>query len=232
MRGTSSRLARAIALVFVLLLVAGVGIRWGVGKRAMRPAQSPQGRPTSRPSRAVPLALLSPDRPSAGAANDAPPERDPLAGLEDPQSAWASVDLNAIRAAMPDNLYWKMAVPTQDPEVLRKRGEERERWNIEYGKVLSNTATDEEIDAYYGERQRLSEDYLEFIVYLLTNYGYQIPRRDVAALKLAAEMHNARLEEIPRQIAEAHERRKAHDAARRAWLKEQEAFDGGTPGAR
>ena len=45
-------------------------------------------------------------------------------------------------------------------------------------------------------------------------------------LKLAIELHAARLEEIPRKIEEAHERRKAHEAARRAWLEDQKAFAG------
>jgi hypothetical protein len=226
MRRGSSRPALAIAVGFVLLVVAAVVIRWGVRGRTASPVESPQAASARRSTRTVPLARLSPGAPNATVANDEPLEHDPFAALEDPEGAWASVDLDAIRAALPDNLYWKMAVPTKDPAVLREREDERARWNVEYGKVLSNTATAEEIDAYYAERQRLSEDYLEFIVYLLSNYGYQIPRRDVAALKLAAEMHHARLEEIPRQITEAHERREAHDAARRVWLEEQKAFDG------
>jgi len=232
MRGGSSRTALAIAVGLVLLLVAGIAIRRGMSSRTVPTAEPPRIALEHRSTRAVPPTSPSPDASKGAVANEPPLEHDPLAALEDPESAWASVDLDAIRRAMPDNLYWKMAAPTKDPAVLREREEERARWNVEYGKVLSNTATAEEIDAYYAERQRLSEDYLEFIVYLLTNYGYQVPRRDVAALKLAAEMHHARLEEIPRQITEAHERREAHDAARRAWLKEQEAFDGRTPGAR
>ncbi len=45
-------------------------------------------------------------------------------------------------------------------------------------------------------------------------------------------MHSARLEEIPRQLAEAHERRKANETARRAWLEQQQAFNGDTPETR
>ena len=156
---------------------------------------------------------------------DAPlvPETDPL---EQADGSWAEVDLEAVRAAMPHNLYWTMSVPTKDPEVLREREEERARWNVEYGKVLSNTATAQEIDAYYAHRRRLSTDYVEFAGYLLAEYRDKLPKRDVGLLKLAVDMHLARLEEIPRQIAEAHERRTAHDAARRAWLEDQQAFEG------
>ena len=56
--------------------------------------------------------------------------------------------------------------------------------------------------------------------------------RDVAALKLAGELHLARLEEIPRELAEAQQRREAHDAARRTWLDEQKAFESDAPPAR
>ena len=216
-------------VVLALVLVAAVGLRW-LARSRTPVSRSVASASAPAPARVVPTISWSPGAPGQNPSdeNAGPPEgvphEDELADFDNPPEAWATVDLDAIRAALPDNLYWKMAVPTKDPEVLRQREEERARWNVEYGKVLSNTATDEEIDAYYTERQRLSEDYLQFIVYLLTNYGYQIPKRDVAAMKLAAEMHHERLEEIPRKITEAHERHKAHDAARRAWLEEQRAF--------
>lgn len=216
MQRGSSRLGLVAALLIALLLVVGAVLRWrlhGMQARLTTPAP-------------VVAARATPPTPGAAdaRAGDEALESDPFGAPDDPARAWASVDMEAIRKALPDNSYWRMAVPTKDPEVLRRRDEERERWNVEYGKVLSNTATAEEIDAYYAQRQHLSEDYLEFIVYLLTNYGYQIPERDVAALKLAAEMHHARLEEIPRQIAEAQQRREAHEEARRAWLAQQKDF--------
>ena len=144
--------------------------------------------------------------------------------LEAPDTPWAAVDLGRIREAMPDNLFWKMAMPTRDPEVLRAREEERARWNVEYGKVLSNTATAEEIDAFYAHRQKLSSDYVEFATFLLAEYGDKLPQRDVGLLKVAVEMNLARLQEIPRQIEEANQRRMKHDAARRAWLEQQRIF--------
>jgi hypothetical protein len=155
-----------------------------------------------------------------------PWESDPLAGSD---NGWAAVDLDAVRAAMPDNIYWEMSAPTQDPEVLRRREEERARWNTAYGKVLSNTATEEEIHAYYDHRDRLASDYIEFITHVLENYGESLSLRDIGLLKVAAELNLARLEEIPRQVAEALERRKAHEAAREAWLRDQAAFAGQTP---
>lgn len=98
---------------------------------------------------------------------------------------------------------------------------------MEYGKILSNTATEEEILAYYAERDRLYSDYVAFATYILENHGEQLSIRDLGLLKVAVELNLARLEEIPRQIAEANERRKAHQAPREAWLRDQADFAGG-----
>jgi hypothetical protein len=102
------------------------------------------------------LAAPSPDRPKTTPRHEEAAERDPVAELE--ASAWAAVDMSAVRAALPDNIYWTMSVPTDDPAVLQAREEERARWNVEYGKVLSNTATADEVEAYYAHRKRLSSD--------------------------------------------------------------------------
>ena len=142
---------------------------------------------------------------------------DPLAGV-DPGAAWARVDMEAVRSAMPDNLYWMLAAPTQDPKVIEARAKDRARWNEEYGKVLSNTATAEEVDAYYAHQQLVSSDYLEFVAHVLTHYGDAIPKRDAGLMKLAGEMHLARLEEIPvrsrrhTSVAKHTQRHDAHGA--------------------
>lgn len=137
---------------------------------------------------------------------------------------WDSVDLDAVRRAMPENTYWKMGVPSDDPEVRKARAEERARWNEMFGKVLSGTATEAEIDAYYAERYRLSSDYIEFASHLLKEYGEVLPERDVGLLELAVKMHHARLQQMPRRVAEAHARKQKQDRLREAWLADEEAF--------
>jgi hypothetical protein len=92
--------------------------------------------------------------------------------------------------------------------------------------VLSNTATEQEIRDYFALRYRLSSEYIEFANYLLDHYRDDIPERDVGLLELAVELHLARLEEIPRQQADAFERKQKHDAAREAWLADQARFEG------
>lgn len=232
MRGRSLRLVLGIVgVAFVLVAVAvGVAIWWG-GRPRATPAPLASARP---PSGAVPAAPPGPRAPAkvpetaAPQASGEPVEEDPLAQLEASEgpddTPWAAVDLEGVRAAMPNNLYWAMSAPTKDADLVRWREEERARWNVEYGKVLSNTATKEEVDAYYAHRQRLSTDYIEFAGYLLTGYSNKLAKQDLALLKLAIELHYARLEEIPRQLAEAHQRRQAHEVARRAWLEDQKAF--------
>jgi len=229
MSGRSSGSALAIIAGSVLLLAAGIFMRWRgaeepvTRRRALSPAASPS--PATEET-------ATPEVPSSDRAARAPSPRNEGAGdpgdllADDPAShgTWEALDMDAIRAAMPNNIYWAMAAPTKDPDLLKWREDERARWNVEYGKVLSNTATAEEIDAYFAERKRLSDDYLEFVVHVLANYSGAIPREGVAMLKLAGELHAARLEEMPRQLAEAHARREAHEAARRAWLEDQKAF--------
>jgi hypothetical protein len=215
----------ALALAAVaLLLVLAVAIGWHTGGTR------------TIPEKAAPVAAVTPPS-DVGSPAPAPPRpgrarrhhrapADSLVHYDDDAAAraWATVDMDEVRKAMPDNLYWKMSVPTKDPDVLRARDEERDRWNVEYGKVLSNTATAEEVETYYEHRRRLSNDYIAFAAFLLLRYGRTLPERDVALLKMAIKLHMARLEEIPRQIAEAQTRREAHDAVRRAWLEDQKAL--------
>ncbi len=152
---------------------------------------------------------------------------DPLNPNLDTASAWARIDFDEIRHALPDSMYWKMAFPTKDPALIAERQRIRDEWSAQAAKIQANTATDDEIDAYYVAQQQLSNDYLEFLVYLADHYGNDVPRSEIGALKLAGQMHLAKLEEMPRKIAEAKERHAAHEAARQAWLEQQKQFEGG-----
>src|SRR5262245_23733033 len=69
-----------------------------------------------------------------------------------------TIDLHALREKIPGNLYWRLGEPTQDPKVLEQRAVEQRGWDELRGKVVSNTATDEEIDRYYEYKRKLSED--------------------------------------------------------------------------
>ncbi|MEO8604557.1 MAG: hypothetical protein ABI629_18445 [bacterium] len=140
-------------------------------------------------------------------------------------AAWAKVDLAAVRKALPDNLYWTQAMPTQDEAEIERRASERQRWNELYGKILSGTGSDEEIRAYFDERAHLSGDYVEFTTYLLDHYSDDLLERDVSLLQLARRLHLARLEEVPRRMQEALERKQQQDEARAKWQAEERDFN-------
>lgn len=153
-------------------------------------------------------------------ADDAPDEL----GGDAVAAAWARVDLAAVQRALPDNLFWTNGAPTTDEAELERRARERDRWNVEYGKVLSGTGTEEEVRAYFDHRARLSGDYVEFTTYLLDHYGDDLTERDVSLLTLARRLHLARLEEVPRRMEEALARKQQQDEARARWLADEKAF--------
>jgi hypothetical protein len=228
---------RRRALVAAVAVAAAVLAAVLLSARDRGPSSTPERVARDAPPGPQVASRLPDDAPApglppadAGVAPAPADAGDPLADEE--HNAWAAVDLETVRQAMPDNIYWRMSAPTKDPEVLRVREEERARWNEAYGRVLSNTATEEEILAYYAHRDRLASDYVQFATYILENYGNDLSIRDLGLLKVAVELNLARLEEIPRQISEAQERRKAHEQAREAWLRDQADFTGTAPATR
>lgn len=127
------------------------------------------------------------------------------------------VDLEHLRSQLPDNLYWQLGVPTDDPQVLQKRADDERRWNELYGKVLSSTASEEEVHRYYEYRRQLSEDYIEFANLVLETYGDRLPDPERGAYELSIELHSARLAEIPRQVEDALARRTAYEQRKQEW---------------
>lgn len=211
-----------------LVIVAGAAFWWwGAARTGRQPGADTEVVGVQRVVRATtPSKIELPE--SAPPEESAPDESEgvpfPDAEGVDMTKGWDNVDMEEVRAAMPDNLYWKLSLPTEDPNVIEERAAERARWNVEYGKVLSGTGSDEEIRAYFDRQARLFGDYIEFTTYLLDHYREQIPERDIGLLELARRLNQARLEEIPRKVEEALERKRQQDEARRAWLAEEAEF--------
>ncbi len=209
MRGVSKRALIAIA-VAALVVALGLGL-------ALREAHTT-------------ILFLPP--PATDSAASAAPEPSPLVpsdgGPEPPAlpAGFADVDLDAVRAALPDNTYWRLAAPTSDPELLAERERAAALRNELYGKVLSGTGSDEEIVAYFDERSRTGADYVAFAEYLLEHSADQLTDQDLTLLHVARRLQLARLEEIPRKLQEARERRSAQEEARRAWRESERAFAG------
>ena len=152
--------------------------------------------PPSTSSSATPPSLPAPDQ-------DIDPDEEPPTTLPTDGAAPYPVDLEAMRASMPDNLYWVLGAPTKDPAVLRMREERARSSNELYGKVLSTTATEEEIERYYSERQRVSGDYIQFAERVLAEHREELPEEHIGMYELSLRLHRARLDQIPRDKQDA-----------------------------
>ncbi|MBN8231237.1 hypothetical protein JYK02_27330 [Corallococcus macrosporus] len=136
---------------------------------------------------------------------------------EEPEAGPYPVDLDALRAKLPGNLYWENDVPTQDPDELRRREGVKAKWNALYGKVLANEATEEEVHQYYEHRRQLSEDAIAFATTVLQDYGDKLPSEHKGLLELSVNLHRARLAELPRQESDALARREANAQRQKEW---------------
>lgn len=192
-------------------------------------AATPESEPKRTSANSAPVAPASPAAPAPPPPAPIEPAPAPAGDGAEPAVPWAAIDLEEIRRALPDNLFWQTAAPTDDERIVQARDDERARWNVEYGKVLSGNASEAEIQAYYAHRRRLSADYVEFTTYVLDHHGSDLTEQDVTLLELARRLHLARLEEYPRQTQLALERKQEQDRAREAWRAEEAELGNSPP---
>ena len=145
---------------------------------------------------------------------------DPMA--QAPDFDLAELDFESLRRRTPDSLYWLMAAPTKDPAILGARRSARADRNEQYGRVVSNTASVEEIRDYYAYRRKLSEDYVEVAQLILEEHGDSLSDRDVGLFELAIDMHGSVLSEIPDKLSDALLRKEQYDRVKEAWKAQQE----------
>ena len=157
--------------------------------------------------------------------NEAQPAREvalsPESVFEAPYFDLGRLDFDALRDRAPENLYWLMAAPTDDPELLERRRIAKEQRNEQYGKVLASTASIEEIEDYYAYRRSLSEDYVEIAQLILDRHGEELSERDAGLFELTIAMHSARLAQMPTEYREAVRRKSEYDQVKRAWQEQQ-----------
>jgi hypothetical protein len=202
---------KTIALALIAL-IAALAFFWyaaqrGAADRALAPATAataPRSTSTSPASAPSGAAGAPPALPAGDPADPAPPSLPTAGGAQ----AYP-VDLDALRARLPDNLYWSTGAPTDDEKILKARADRARLTNQLFGKVQSNTASDEEIEGYYAERRRMSEDYIQFAELVLAEYGAQLPEEHIGLYELSIRLHRVRLGEIPRDMNEALARRRA-----------------------
>jgi hypothetical protein len=204
---SKARLALLVGIAGVVGLVAVMLRAADSGDSRAQPAVMEQ------PAAAVPVAARTSTR-SSFAKSPARAEQPDLEARR-----LHPVDLDVLREKIPDNYYWRFGEPTLDAEALKIRGEEQRRWDELRGKVVSNTASEEEIDRYYDYRQRLSKDYIQFSELLLEHYRAEISESEVGLHEMSIKMHTGRLDEIPRQREEAKTRKLAQDKRREEWKR-------------
>lgn len=135
---------------------------------------------------------------------------------EDPAPR-ALVDLEELRAELPDNLYWSESAPTDDLALVDRRHADKARRNDLYGKILSGGATRDEIDQYYAYRERVSRDYIVISQRVLERYGDTLSEEERGLYELSINMHGMRLQELPRAKSDAYARKAQQETARAAW---------------
>ncbi len=165
-----------------------------------------------------------PDAAGEGADGTRSAQADELEESTDPRSQEAmsaEVDLVAVRKLMPNNLYWELGAPTEDPAELKKRAERKAEIDQQFGKVQANLASVDEIRDYYAFQKRKSEDYLKFLKHVTTKYGDELSVRDEGLYGLAIQLHTERVKAIPRAVQDALRRKSEHDKKRQEWLAGQ-----------
>jgi type IV secretory pathway VirB10-like protein len=192
-----------------------------------RHQQTPAAAVDTQPPVEPPATQPSAAEPPAATPEDGDVHPPLLDDSEPPPKAFESIDLDAARAALPDNSYWDTAAPTTDPRLLGDRERADQERNAQYGRILSGDASDADIKEFFDRRMRLSSDYVRFVDWVLEHQGSKLSDQDLELLHVAKRLHLARLEEIPRRMQEAIDRKAKQDAARAAWRAEQREFDEG-----
>lgn len=185
------------------LVVAGA-IFW-TARRDRSPAPSaPEASPTATLS--APRAPAAPAAPTLSVPPAVPP---PAISSEPPgPAAPYPVDLDDLRARLPDNRYWELGAPTSDPAIARARADRAKRDNTLFGRTQTGEASEPEIRAYYAEQRRISQDYLQLSLVVLAEKSAELPERDRGLFELSAQLHRARLTQIERDLSDALARRR------------------------
>jgi hypothetical protein len=182
--------------VLVLAGVAALAIAAVVLFLSVRASPPPREAENSAAGATTPPATTSPTT----ATDDM--TRDPAVPFGGPAPSYP-IDLDSLRAQIPDNLYWKYDAKTSDVEVAKERAERARQRNATYGRIQANEATEGEIRAYYDERRRLSNDYLQLTQLVLDGKAGEVSERDRGLFELTANLHRDRLKQIERDQADA-----------------------------
>ena len=163
---------RWILLLVLLLVVSAVLFARARddAERGNPPAGAPSV-PVRAPARSGSIAPPAPSPGNVPSPAGAQPPPALVRSAEPVVDEGYPVDLARLRAELPGNLYWTDHAPTNDPDVLRRREADAAAWNVLQGKVLSGTATDVEIRAWFDHRRQVSADAIAFAERMLADHG-------------------------------------------------------------
>ncbi len=149
---------------------------------------------------------------------------DPEAYRDQKADAWAKVDLDAVRETMPNNLYWSMAAPTEDPALLEQREAKRQELKAVETKMMARHASEQEIRDYFAYQTKVSEDYVLALTEIINRYGHEIPDEDYSGTTLARTLHLSKLQEMPAKLTRALEQREQFLAEKAEWMADKDAY--------
>lgn len=204
-----------MVIAALALLVLALGWEWFDARRT-RPAAADNGPGAENEAQAVSVSP-SPLEPSPKPPPRAPPPPLEPAGPFVGDARPHPVNLQRLRAELPDNLYWLEGAPTTDEEALRDRADRTRARKELAARIQANDATPEEIASYYAQRERLSSDFVAFAARVLELYGDTLPEQERGLYTLTVQLHRARLDELPKQREEALARYAEAERRRAQW---------------
>jgi hypothetical protein len=109
------------------------------------------------------------------------------------------VDPQLLADTFPGNL----AIPPITDEDRERKKLERDKRNLDFGKISANKSTEQEILVYYDHQRRLSKDSRQILEFVLAEYGSRFSEKNMKKHKFLLAQFKKRLEYIPLKEAEA-----------------------------
>lgn len=113
-----------------------------------------------------------------------------------------TVDFEELHRRFPGN----RALPALTPEENEKLKAARKKRNLQAGKILSNRASDEEVNLYYREQMDIARDVLQLLNFILDKYDNRLTELEKKKYNFAKEQFENRVDMIPGKEKEALER--------------------------
>ncbi len=102
-----------------------------------------------------------------------------------------------------DTFPGNIALPPITAEARERKKRERHERNLEFGQILANKSTEQEILAYYNHQRRLSEDSKQILEFVLAEYGNRFSEKNIKKHEFMLAQFKKKLEFIPLKESEA-----------------------------